>query len=64
MRRLRSVGTLAVTVAVGLLAYDQDTIPRPVRVGALVVIAAAGALGIPAAAPVTRSAAEADRQAS
>ncbi len=64
MRKWRTVGVVLVTLATLALAYDDSLTPRPVRIGALVVIAIGGALGIPAHPAITRKAAVQDKQAS
>lgn len=56
MRKWRVAGTLLVAWAAGTLAFDEHAVPRWAHVAAAIVIAGAGALGVPAAPRLTKSA--------
>lgn len=52
MKKVRWIGAVLVPLAAAVLAYDQDTVPRPVRALAVGILGMAGVLGIPAIPPV------------
>lgn len=60
MKKVRWIGAVLVPLAAAVLAYDQDTVPRPVRALAVGILGMAGVLGIPAIPSVTIAATKRD----